>query len=144
MSDFPFARTALEKLPELATLKQKAYTFSDRYVEARKAMSEASRAHREMNDKLKLAEGQLVSVIAATANPDGKPKFSNAEARKVELAQRKEVDPEYVALAREVDRLDAVKSNAEQDLRAVEIDHKLYQTIVDLTLGEVALLVSMK
>lgn len=78
-------------------------------------------SHIENTEKnLKRWEAEKLEVITSETGPDGKPKFSNADKRVVELQRRKEADINYCA-----DYLGFVAEKGEYEDLKIELQYWL-------------------
>ncbi|GEA17780.1 hypothetical protein [Moorella sp. E306M] len=106
----------------------------DKVAQARRELADAEKVRVE-------AEALLIAAIAAEVNPNnGKPAYSNAEARAAELTRRKKLDPDYQVADMAVRDAEAKLNAAQFDLEQLQDQFKAYRYIVDLTARELALL----
>lgn len=106
----------------------------EKVAQARRELVDAEKARAE-------AEALLIAAIAAEVNPNnGKPAYSNAEARAAELTRRKKMDPDYQVADQAARAAEAELNAAQFDLERLQDQFKAYRYIVDLTARELALL----
>ena len=155
--------TPLEKLPELTRLKLKSQSFPDALYEARRALAEAKKAVKDVeNQQAQIEAETLLDVQAATeGNPAfehltpgnyealkgevrqaRKSLFTNEASRKAEIRRRLAVHPTYRQLGQRLEQAESGVLSAELALRKIEDEHRSYRELIDLTVAEVTLMVS--
>jgi len=125
---------------ETGAIKQALRTLPARIAEARHVVDVHRARVDEAQDRAGLAEAELSLAIAAETNGNGKPAFSNAEARTAELVRRRASDSAWLVnsqgLRAEADDL------AEHQGRLDELidTFRAYRVVARLTAAELALL----
>lgn len=125
---------------ETDLLKNRLYEFPGQVKEQKKVIRELRNMFKDAEQELKMAEADLVTDIAAETNPNnGKPAYSNKEARDAELERRKSRCPncqDAVKAAREVGyKLE----EAQDELEKLQDEYKSYRYAVAMVTQELAL-----
>jgi len=125
---------------ETAAIRQELRTLPARIAEARYVVNQYRARVDDAQDKVGLAEAELSLAISAEMNGNGKPLFSNAEARAAELVRRRASDSAWLVNSRSLQA--ATNDLAEHQGRLDELIDlfRAYRVVARLTAAELALL----
>ena len=122
------------QLGEIAALKATILKQPEALHAARLALADKKRALKAASDALKDAEMEIACLVNADKT------FTNAEARKAEIAKRSAANPEIKRLAATVDACDVEVTNTQIDVQKIEDEVKTWRTHADITCAEIQLL----
>ena len=125
---------------ETDLLKRELYAFPERVKEQKAVIRELRNVFKDAELELKMAEADLVTDIAVETNPNnGKPAYSNKEAREAELERRKAKCPNCQDAAKAVREVGYNLEEAQDELEKLQDEYKSYRYVVALATQEVAL-----
>lgn len=125
---------------ETKTLKAKLREYPALLRRQKNIVAEKRQALEDAKAARQALEAEMVAEIAAKTNGNGKPKFSNAEARAAELINRKRQNPAYQEAEKACREAEWALNEAQFDLEKLIDEFKAYRYVVDLTARELALL----
>lgn len=125
---------------ETKTLKAKLREYPALLRRQKSIVAEKRQTLEDSKAARQALEAEMVAEIAAETNGNGKPKFSNAEARAAELVNRKKQNPAYQEAEKACREAEWAANEAQFDLEKLIDEFKAYRYVVDLTARELALL----
>lgn len=125
---------------ETKVLKAKLLEFPALIRAVKDATYTARAMLREAEIEAAALEAAITVDVAAETGDNGKPRYSNAEARAAEVARRKAEDPEYQGMRNDIRQFEWGLHEAQSNLEKLQDEFKAYRYIVRLTTAEIALL----
>lgn len=126
---------------ETKTLKAKLLEFPALIQTAKSQTHKVRTALKQAESERAAAEAEITIDVAAEIGGNGKPRFTNAEARAAEVARRKALDIVYSGYENDVRQAEWDLNEAQSELERLQDEFKAYRYVVRLTTAELALLV---
>ena len=131
------------KIPEMLAeyetrlIKDKLLEFPGLIKNQKDLIRKLRDAYRVVDQERVILEADLAGDIASETNPNtGKPAYSNAEARSVELIRRKKANTSYQEFAVAAKYAEHELNEAQDALEALQEKFKAYRYVVGLVTAE--------
>lgn len=124
---------------ETDLLKRRLYDFPGQIRAQKRVVREHREAYDALQQEARMLEAELATDISAETNPNnGKPAYSNKEAREAELEQRKGADIEYMEAAQKARKAGWQLEEAQDELEKIQDEYKSYRYVVGMVTKELA------